>query len=477
MGYGNVKNELEIQNMHIGMNMRFFMKKAMFFYLTLLFSVFFLSACADEISIYVETPTAPQRNESLSVFYIGEQKDSKLINAALTRYQELYPDVEVELVRSEPDATNETRMELYNQVAAQIMAGEGPDIFIIHDTVMDVEKLVRQGIFADMEPFFEADNFNWDPYNKTIMAGGMWNGRRYVIPLGYRFPLLITSRTALEETGFIVDACKDYMGFLEETMRFMEDTTQTRRLFYGTVSVLDVLDYSDISIADYDARTIDLSSPLLRSALSWQISILKKDQNWAYDITGGMYGAAAIRDGQALWTTSLKGPLYSFYNDFGALKTLGEAVMMPIRDVNGGIQAKIDYPVAVRANSENLQNAYNLIKILLSPDVQYAVNLQQFSVLNSANEYFYRKAARGDTHFAMAGTNDFVSTVDSYYAVDCPTTEEFQQLIGFTQEITGTYYSSHLDLYGAMSPFVRENADYEDAIKSAQQQLEIYISE
>ncbi len=47
------------------------MKKAMFFYLTLLFSVFFLSACADEISIYVETPTAPQRNESLSVFYIG----------------------------------------------------------------------------------------------------------------------------------------------------------------------------------------------------------------------------------------------------------------------------------------------------------------------------------------------------------------------------------------------------------------------
>ena len=34
------------------------------------------------------------------------------------------------------------------------MTGEGPDVFIINDEVMDVEKLVRQGILLIWTPFF-----------------------------------------------------------------------------------------------------------------------------------------------------------------------------------------------------------------------------------------------------------------------------------------------------------------------------------
>lgn len=62
--------------------------------------------------------------------------------------------MEVGLIKSDAGASYEAMMELYNQTAAQIMTGEGPDVFIINDEVMDVEKLVRQGIFADMDPFF-----------------------------------------------------------------------------------------------------------------------------------------------------------------------------------------------------------------------------------------------------------------------------------------------------------------------------------
>ena len=343
---------------------------------------------------------------------------------------------------------------------------------------MDVEKLVRQGIFADMDPFFQADHFDWEPYNQTIMNGGVWNGKRFVIPLSYTFPLLITSQAALDDTGFDVNACKDFKGFLEETMRFLEDPAQTRRLFYGTSSVLsEESECFGIPIIDYDARGVDLSSPLLQPMLQWRKTLLEKDPKRIYDITGGLGGAAAIRDGQALWTNTILGPLYGFYYDFGALKTLGDAVMMPIRDVNGGIQAKLQYCVAVRGNSENLQNAYNYIKLLLSPHIQHAINRQVLSVLNSANDYFYQKAARGDTHFAMAGTDQFTSTVESYYATDCPTLDEYQQLVSFAQEITGTYYGSHSDLYNLMRPFLLEGVDYEETLKVTQHTLEIYITE
>ena len=68
-----------------------------------------------------------------------------------------------------------------------------------------------------------------------------------------------------EETGFDMDACGDYIGFLEETMAFMEDPAQTRQLCCKPMMIMNVVGISGITIADYDTRTIDLSSPILQS--------------------------------------------------------------------------------------------------------------------------------------------------------------------------------------------------------------------
>lgn len=450
--------------------------------ITILFlMVSLLSACGAtqiESGAGIETPTAPQINETLSVFCIGDSRDSGMIQLALKRYQELYPQIAVELIK--PEETLELREELYQHVAAQIMAGEGPDVFLVDDIVMDVEKMVRQGIFADMEPFFEADSFDWEPYHQAVMDGGIWNGKRFVIPLSYSFPLLFTTRTALEETGFDMDACKDYMGFLKETMRYMEDPTQKRQLLCKPLVVADVPGISGIPIADYDKQTVDLSSPVLQTGLQWYKNVMEKHPGNEATLGNGSleYTASEVRDGQALWTPSLGGAFDGFFHEFAALKTVDEAVMMPIRDVNGGIQAEIDYSVAVRSNSENLQNAYNYIKILLSPEIQHKVqNGDQLSVLNSANEYGYQMISQGKLWHVKPGAGGFISSVNPYEGVDWPTEEEFQLLMGFTHEITGTYFTDHLRLLGKMYPYVFENADYEETLKAAQRQMEIYITE
>lgn len=451
------------------------MKKTISLIFSLLL-VLILVSCGEkqgESMAWQETPTVPQTNESLTVFCMDGLKDSSMIKLALKQYQALYPDTRVELLI--PGSAID--YEIYQQVAAQVMAGEGPDVFIIDDTVMDVEKLVRQGIFADMEPFFQADDFDWSPYNQTIMDGGVWNGKRFTIPLGYDFPLLITTREALEETGFDMEKCKDYRGFLEETTRYMENLTRKRRLFHNPLTVVNITEFSGLSIADYDAKTIDLSSPVFQEGFQWYKTVMETHPNGT-DLDGDwLTGAAAVRDGNALWTPSLMGALHDFYGDFGALKTTGDAVMMPVRDLNGGIQASIKYPVAVRANSENLQNAYDYIKILLSPEVQCTYSGEELSVLNSANEYFYQENIAGRWLIISAGTQGFVSSTNPLLAIDWPTPEEFQEFVGFTQEITGTYYYSHLRLYAAMRPYVYENMDFEEARKAAQRQLEINITE
>ena len=458
------------------------MKKAISLFLCLALAVS-LSACGDGAprdAVWQETPVASQTNESLTVFCMEGQKDSDMIKLAFNLYQNLYSDVQVELIiPGSASYTLENQKELYEQVASQIMAGEGPDVFIIDDTIMDVEKLVRQGIFADMEPFFEADNFDWEPYHQAVMDGGIWNGKRFVIPLSYDFPLLFTSKTALEETGFDVNACTDYQGFLDETTRYMQDPSQTRQLFRQPLIITDVVGFSGITVADYDTQTIDLSSPLFKAGYQWYKTVMERNiysfNDYMSDLS--LSGAAAVRDGNVLWTPPLEGALSGFYNEFSAIKTVDQAVMMPIRDADGGIRAKLKFPVAVRANSENLQNAYDFIKILLSEEVQCAISREQLSVYGPANDYFFQKTSEGKMYHITAGTNGFTSTVNSNEALDWPSEDEFEEFMGYTQEITGTYYDSHLGLGSAMNPYVYENADYEETLEETRRAMEIYISE
>ena len=455
------------------------MRKTISLLMVLLLALF-LPGCDKERSVWQETSVVPQTNESLTVFCLGDLTDGKMIQLALERYQRMYPDVEVELIKPEYDVTNiGMREELFDQVAVQIMSGEGPDVFIIDDTIMDVEKLVRQGVFADMEPYFQADHFDWEPYNQAVMDGGVWNGKRFLIPLKYDFPLLVTSRTALEETGFDAAACEDYQGFLEETTRYMEDETQTRQLFRYPLAVLNVVEDSGLAIADYDTQTVDLTSPLFRFGVQWCREVVRectKDFHDAYS-DSSLHGAAAVRDGELLWVPSGMGALSNFYRNFAALKTIDEAVMMPIRDLDGGIRAEIQYPVAVRANSENLQNAYNYIKILLGFEVQGSCGWDKLSVLDAVNEYFYETISQGRLFHLEAGENGFFGSKNPMESVDWPTREEFDQLMGYTREITGTYFYPHLMWKGAISDYVFGTADLDETLEEAQRYLERYITE
>ena len=456
------------------------MKKAIAWVIALALAAL-LPGCSMDGAAWQETPVVPQTNESLTVYTVGGLLGGDMMRKALELYQERYPEVRVELIEAEDEETTEAQLERYSEEAVRIMAGEGPDVFIVSDVVMDVEKLVRQGVFADMEPFFEADNFDWEPYNQAVMDGGVWRGKRFIIPLAYDFPLLFTTRSALEETGFDVEACGDYRGFLEECFDFWEDPAQTRRMFCGSGWLLNTLGVSGISVANYEARTINLSSPLLEPALRWRETAMESDPLWNYGLAGGLEIAADVRDGKVLWTGSLLGPLYGLYHDYAALKTLGEeVVMLPIRDIDGGIQAEIEYPVAVRANSENLRNAYEYLKILLSPEVQYGAAAQMgfsLSVLDSASEIYYQSGGMGRGF--PAGSSGFYSETVPSLAGDPPTREEFDQLMGYTREITGAYYRDHSQykLYEAMYDYFFEGADYQETLEKARRKLEIYITE
>ena len=442
-----------------------------------------LSACAPGTSgttaepAPIEVPPpVEQTNEGLTVFYTDfKTPESNILDVAVAQYKEQHPDQLLNAEKVFTEGLVETHTAAYNQMLTEIMAGSGPDLIFFANystgSTTDWEKLVCRGAFADMEPYFEADNFDWSGYNQAVMDGGVYDGQRLIIPLEYKIPLLYTSQSALEETGFSVENCGTFDGFLDEVEKMMADPEQTRDVFRTKLSIYDFAQYADIPYIDYDRQKADLSFPELeRGAEIYKAlpRIMDSDD---------LPGAADIRDGNALWIYP-NDPVRGFLWGAGLINTYDDVVMMPIRDMEGGIQAEITFAVAVNSSSPNLQNAYEFIKLLLSEEfqkdtVQY--RWAKLSVLDAAvaENYQYNTwhAEDGKVELEQDSSNLGFTYID-------PSPEDFEEMMSYTKQVTGTFFrSSETQFIQLLGGYITDETSYRDAIDAAESQLNIYLSE
>ena len=433
------------------------------------------AADAEPLPIEVPPPVE-QTNEELTIFYTDYLNlESKILDAAVAKYNREHPDQPVTVNKVFTGGLRETHTAAYNQMLTEIMAGDGPDLIFFANTSTgsntDWEKLVRRGAFADMEPYFEADSFDWSGYNQGVMDGGVYDGQRLIIPLQYKIPMLYTSQTALEETGFSVENCGTFDGFLDEVEKMMADPTQTRDVFRTKTAIYDFAQYAGLPYVDYDRQKADLSFPELERGIT-----IYNNLPAAYLDSDAMAGSADIRDGAALWI-SPTAFLDGFLLGPGIINTFDDAVMMPIRDVDGGIQAGITFAVAVRNSSPNLQNAYEFVKLLLSEEFHMDTmpyRWSDLSVLDAANEQYYQ-----DNYVDRA--NSIVPTPNEFGfdgEVIAPQ-EEFDELLDYTKQITGTFFrASETQFMGLMADYITgDSSSYGKTADAAESRLNIYLSE
>ena len=150
------------------------------------------AASTEPVPIEVPPPVE-QTNEGLNIWYTDYGMTAKYLDAAVTQYNQQHPDHPVTAEKYFADGSAESDEEATQQMLTEVMAGSGPDLIFFDVGNMDIEKMVRRGVFADLEPYFEADNFDWSGYNQAVMDAGVWDGQRLVIPLEYNFPMLYTS--------------------------------------------------------------------------------------------------------------------------------------------------------------------------------------------------------------------------------------------------------------------------------------------
>ncbi|MFZ2539333.1 MAG: extracellular solute-binding protein, partial [Oscillospiraceae bacterium] len=373
---------------------------------------------------------------------------------------------------------------IMTQLNTKIMAGKGPDLFWLPQDVADSYKIMESGALADMTSYFENDeNFNIDDFNKNVFYGGQQMGKQYVVPLNYSIPLLLTTKNIVSETGFDVSKCTNFFTCGKEIARVAKENKLKCKeneicnfLFIPYYWQLN----SGVNWMNYEKDIVSIDTPEIKKIYE----MLKSDMLPILHSRDGSYPPRTVLGAHSFIQ---KKTMFADVTNYGFLRLSElikaiiakdeEPVIIPWRNVNGKIQATAYDSVAVLGNSENKQNAYNFIKLLMSPEfsAEYYKNqnsffLGMFPINNTvATDYFKFNSNAQKVYFDGEGIRDMSQMSESY----------IDQLMGYGSEVVGMsmYSKAIYDFNKIMQPYLDGTKSYEKCIENAKEQFEIYVTE
>ena len=184
-------------------------------------------------------------NEKLKYYAINNEDSvcveliQKYNNYCLKNLDESY---QIEIVEFDSEDT------MLTKISTEIMAGKGPDIISLNQK-LPFEKLIDNGSFADIDELAELykSDIDFDDYNSTIMDCGIYNGKRYIIPIAYCPNILITTQEILdkynlENTNFSFKELEIRLSDKDHSYALFGNKDETYKFFLSYVN--EYVDFS-----------------------------------------------------------------------------------------------------------------------------------------------------------------------------------------------------------------------------------------
>ena len=318
--------------------------------------------------------TMPEDTGKLEIYSPGNMYSS-VLNPAIEIFKELYPEIEVSY-QILSDEEFETR------IRTEIPAGQGPDLVILLDsTFPDIYKTMATDLFEDLNPYFGTDEqIALSDFVRPVMDVGLMNGKRYLAPLCYSVPVLMTTQSILDELGMTADELETCDGFCEGAARFHEKYPDSTLFFnYGGVNPI----LSDITalyqsfgfdIINYETNEIVVDGERFRQCMD--LVKLYYDPDYDTDAEAvweiPYYGAGGGLHLKLFPYDDLSGDSYMNYiNSKTFLAADGEEPILFLpANQHDGITAKMMIGAAIPKGAANKSSAWKLLKILLSDEIQ-----------------------------------------------------------------------------------------------------------
>ena len=412
----------------------------------------------------------PEDTGKLEIYSPGNMYSS-ILNPAVDIFKELYPEIEVSY-QILSDEEFETR------IRTEIPAGKGPDLVILLDsTFPDIYKTMATDLFEDLNPYFGTDEeIALSDFVRPVMDVGLMNGKRYLAPLCYSVPVLMTTQSILDELGMTAEELETCDGFCEGAARFHEKHPDSTLFFdYGGVNpilsnITALYQCFGFDIINYETGEIDVDEARFRQCMDLVKLYYDPDYDtdaeavWEipyYDAGGGLHLKLFPYD-------DLSGDSYMNYvNSKTFLAADGEEPILFLpANQHDGVTAKMMIGAAIPKGAANKSSAWKLLKILLSDEIQGGHDENRWG-----NSYFWN--GEPVRLSSMKGKMDMGPGMT-------PDGPEFDEYIALIQSPTEAMmfpqiYNKYLK--EEIIPYVRGEKSWEDCWKSFINTMELYKDE
>lgn len=298
----------------------------------------------------------------------------RVIDRVSEQFLEDHPGLTI-TVDTGPDDADEWPLYL-ERLRTEIMAGEGPDIFLFlsenissSSLVTDVNQFMHNGLFLDITEYYDQDTaLNKDALVCPVMDAGVVDGARYVLPLRYNFPVIYADVGQLEAAGVSVDDLKNGLpGLVAAAERMGEGSLSADYgSFYFYFYWMNFLP----ELIDYENQNVSLDKEELVEFLAEYRALM------ACGIIGSVPGFDSYRDSEAFWALDghglYLGNLNRLLENVWIAKEAGmELEMIPLTCSDGSLIANVSYYGAVGANTDSPELAYAFLREMLKAENQW----------------------------------------------------------------------------------------------------------
>lgn len=317
--------------------------------------------------------------EGTSIFYANHTPEK-----CAEEYTKNHPSVEISIERL-PDRAEE-REPVLQRMRTEIMAGKGPDIFLLPTVTVptdlssslafleplfqDVEQNMHGGKFLDISPYYNADTkLDKVGLNQAVMDGGCVGNARYVLPLRYTVPVALTEVSALKDRKIDVNSLFSSLESFFSTLVAYGDgsiSPQFQSTFFCAFP--QIYDYEKEKVSLEPERIADFIEAYRKYVvLSADCPIFPPDN---FRNLGVSKETPLVLDNlgeDVLWLALTS-------------KLTGENLeAIPLKASDGTLAASVTYWGAIGASCEHPQEAYDFLSQFLSTKLQSSPNAMGLS--------------------------------------------------------------------------------------------------
>ena len=321
------------------------------------------------------------------------------IRNTIAYYKESHQNVTVELeVLPETDEARSARLQA---LRTEIMAGKGPDLFLMPAGSMtgaesghipllfqNVEQAMRNDLFADLSAFYDADTeLKTEELQQSVMDAGVLDGKRLVLPLGFDCPLYVGNKDKLDALGFdLAEAASHDLFSVYDAVQEHGDPSLVFGVWVGSGALPTHFSH----LFDLASERVNVSEEDLLRYLNYRQSLTAQkgdfmplgnsDDVYFYCNPGEGEDRARFVYGEECNFPMNPTRLSRMPDALGIAKNEGiELEIAPQRTTSGEFLAEVTYWGAVNSGSEVQAQAYELLRLFLTPEVQFQTGFGSLS--------------------------------------------------------------------------------------------------